>query len=48
LALGGKASLPDLFQAAGARFAFDASVLREAVALVEKTVKELETTLVIK
>jgi oligoendopeptidase F len=41
LALGGTASLPGLFAAAGARFAFDAATLREAVALVEITIDSL-------
>jgi len=47
LALGGNAALPELFETAGARFAFDAGVLRQAVGLLEKTIQELETTLVI-
>ncbi len=38
LALGGTASLPQLFQTAGARFAFDASSLAEAVALAEREI----------
>ena len=42
LELGGTADLPGLFSAAGARFAFDASVLRESVELMEKTIDELE------
>jgi oligoendopeptidase F len=42
LALGGTATLPDLFQAAGARFAFDAGALREAVELIEGTIGALE------
>jgi oligoendopeptidase F len=42
LRLGGTASLPELYQAAGARFAFDAGTLGEAVALVEQTIEELE------
>lgn len=45
LRLGGTASLPDLFKAAGARFAFDASTLREAVSLMEATVQTLEEKL---
>ncbi len=48
LALGGKVTLPELFETAVARFAFDAGVLRQAVDLMEKTIQELETTLVIK
>lgn len=45
LSLGGTRSLPDLYQAAGARFAFDAETLSEAVTLVEKTSFELEALL---
>lgn len=44
LALGGTAPLPQLYAAAGARFAFDAGTLREAVTLIEKTLAELEST----
>jgi oligoendopeptidase F len=43
LALGGKVTLPALYQAAGAKFAFDAETLSEAVSLVEATIDELET-----
>ncbi len=42
LALGGAAPLPDLFHAAGARFAFDTTVLREAVELIEGVIDTLE------
>jgi oligoendopeptidase F len=42
LALGGTRSLPELFAAAGARFAFDAATLGEAVALIESVTAELE------
>lgn len=42
LALGGNAPLPKLFEAAGARFAFDAATLKMAVDLIETTVEELE------
>lgn len=42
LALGGTAALPDLFAAAGARFAFDPDTLAEAVELVERTITELD------
>jgi oligoendopeptidase F len=42
LALGDTVTLPELFSAAGARFAFDADVLGEAVALILHTVDELE------
>jgi oligoendopeptidase F len=42
LALGGTASLPELYATAGARFAFDAATLEEAVKLIERTIGELE------
>ena len=42
LRLGGTATLPDLFKAAGARLSFDAATLREAADLMEKTINELE------
>ena len=42
LALGNTVSLPELFTTAGARFAFDAATLGEAVALIEQTITELE------
>jgi oligoendopeptidase F len=42
LALGGTASLPELYRAAGARLAFDEEALAGAVALIEKTTAELE------
>jgi oligoendopeptidase F len=41
LALGGTRTLPDLFAAAGARLAFDAETLGEAVALIEETLERL-------
>jgi oligoendopeptidase F len=41
LAKGGAAALPDLYETAGARFAFDAGTLRMAVELVERTIAEL-------
>jgi oligoendopeptidase F len=43
LALGGTRSLPELYGTAGVKFAFDADTLGKAVALIEKTVNELET-----
>ena len=43
LALGGTVTLPELFEAAGVRFAFDAETLGKAVALVEQTIDELST-----
>lgn len=43
LSLGITVPLPELFSAAGAKFAFDAGTLRDAVSLMQKTVRELET-----
>jgi oligoendopeptidase F len=42
LALGGTRSLPELYQAAGAKFAFDAGTMREAVELIETTIEHLQ------
>lgn len=42
LALGGTATLPDLFAAAGAAFSMDASTLRIAVGLIETCLAEFE------
>ncbi len=42
LALGGTQSLPRLYQAAGAKFTFDAATLREAVDLIETTIEQLQ------
>ena len=42
LALGATASLPELFEAAGAKLAFDAQTLGEAVELMENKIYELE------
>lgn len=42
LALGGTVSLPKLFESAGARFAMDAEVLRDAVELIERTTAQLD------
>lgn len=42
LSLGGTLSLPELYQAAGIRFAFDAETLRTGVNLIERTLAELE------
>ncbi|MFI5272083.1 MAG: M3 family oligoendopeptidase [Ktedonobacterales bacterium] len=42
LSLGATVSLPDLYTAAGARFAFDADTLRAAVELMERVRGELE------
>ncbi len=41
LALGGTRPLPELFAAAGAKFAFDAQTLGELVRLIEETVQDL-------
>ena len=45
LALGATVPLPQLFAAAGAKFAFDAKTLKEAVDLVEDVVREMEAKL---
>jgi oligoendopeptidase F len=42
LALGGSATLPDLYTAAGAKLAFDAETLSRSVALIETTLAQLE------
>ncbi len=42
LALGGTVSLPQLYATAGAKFAFDAATLRDAVSLMERVRSELE------
>jgi oligoendopeptidase F len=42
LSLGGTASLPELYRAAGAKFAFGAETLSEAVNLIEDTIHQLE------
>ncbi len=44
LSLGGTVGLPDLYAAAGARLAFDAATLRQAVDLVQAKIEELEVT----
>ena len=44
LSLGGTRSLPELYQAAGAKFSFDVQTLREAVELIESVIAQLETT----
>ena len=43
LALGGTVSLPGLFAAAGAKFAFDAATLDSGVSLMEETIHALNT-----
>jgi oligoendopeptidase F len=42
LSLGGTATLPQMFAAAGAKFAFDEEILGQAVDLIVKTISELE------
>jgi oligoendopeptidase F len=42
LALGGTAPVPQLFAAAGAKFAFDVSTLQVVVDLGMKAIRELE------
>ena len=42
LSLGATVPLPDLFTAAGAKFAFDAETLRQAVDLMEQVIGEME------
>lgn len=42
LALGGTVTLPELFDTAGAKLAFDAETLGEAIGLVDETIRELE------
>jgi oligoendopeptidase F len=41
LSLGGTRTLPELFEAAGARLAFDVPILREAIDLMEETIENL-------
>ena len=41
LSMGGNATLPELFEAAGAKFAFDEDMLNYAVDLIEGHIKEL-------
>ena len=45
LALGATVPVPELFAAAGAKFAFDAKTLKEAVDLLEEVIAEMETKL---
>jgi oligoendopeptidase F len=42
LSLGSTVTLPELFQAANAKFAFDAATLKRSVDLMEQTIEELE------
>ena len=43
LALGSSRSLHDVFETAGAKFAFDAPIMRRLVGLIESTLADLET-----
>jgi len=43
LSLGGTVSLPKLYEAAGARLAFDADTFAAAVAVIERAIAELDT-----
>jgi oligoendopeptidase F len=45
LALGSTVSLPELFATAGAKFAFDAETLKNAVDLMEEVIEEMEAKL---
>lgn len=45
LSLGSTVTLPELFQAANAKFAFDAPTLKRSVDLMEQTIEELESKL---
>jgi oligoendopeptidase F len=45
LSLGSTVTLPELFQAANAKFAFDAATLKHSVDLMEQTMEELESKL---
>ncbi|MBI3738267.1 MAG: hypothetical protein HY258_04395 [Chloroflexi bacterium] len=45
LSLGSTATLPELFKAANAAFAFDAGTLKQSVDLIEQTIEELESKL---
>ena len=42
LALGGNATLPELYEAAGAKFSFDDQTLEYAASLIEKQIMELK------
>lgn len=46
LALGGTATLPELYRTAGAKFAFDAGTLGDAVELVEAAIAETKAAIV--
>lgn len=42
LSLGGTATLPELFEAAGAKLSFDAETLQKAIDLIESTIHQLD------
>jgi oligoendopeptidase F len=42
LSLGGTVTLPELYEAAGAKLSFEADMLQMAVDLAEKTIDDLE------
>jgi len=44
LSLGNTGTLPQLFEAAGAKLSFDAETLGRMVDLIEKTIDELDAT----
>jgi oligoendopeptidase F len=44
LALGGTVTLPELYEAAGAKLAFDAETLKIAVDLLDSQIKRFEAT----
>ena len=43
LSLGGTKALPELYQAAGAKLAFDVDTLERAISLLETKIQEFET-----
>jgi len=45
LSLGNTVTLPELYNAANAKFAFDAATLKRSVDLMEQTIEELESKL---
>jgi oligoendopeptidase F len=46
LSLGGTVTIPELYQAAGARFVFDVGIVEEIIALIERTISDLEGQIV--
>jgi oligoendopeptidase F len=45
LSLGSTVTLPELFQAANAKFSLEASILKRSVDLMEQTIEQLESRL---